>query len=97
MTLLSTEGTRYANTTVKDFYLNIWEPTEISPSFSDKVIILEAKYHERPDLLSFDEYGTPSYWWVFMQVNKDIIFDPIYDFKSGIEIVVPPISSIVGN
>ncbi len=87
-------GTRYAKTNITDFYLDVWNPIEVPVSFTDKKIILAAKYDERPDLLSYDEYGTTKYWWVFMQRNKDVIFDPIFDFKAGIQIFVPPIESL---
>lgn len=97
MSITNRTGTRYANTSVRDFYLDLWVPIEIAPSYADKSMILAAKYHERPDLLSYDEYGTVDYWWVFMERNKDVLFDPIYDFKAGIVIIVPPIDSIAGN
>lgn len=90
-------GTRYANTGTVDFYLDQWVPVTIEPTYTDKKVILEAKYHERPDLLSNDEYGTPKYWWVFMERNKDVIFDPIFDFKAGIVIFIPPIESLGGT
>ena len=97
MSLLSRSGTRYSKTEIKDFYLDIWVPVEINPTYSDKTITLAAKYHERPDLLSFDEYGTVIYWWVFMERNKDVLFDPVYDFKAGITIIVPPLDSFEGS
>jgi hypothetical protein len=56
---------------------------------SDKRITIKAKYHERPDKLSKDLYGTEGYWWVFMVVNPDVIKDPIYDLTTGTSIFVP--------
>ena len=46
-------------------------------------------YDRRPDLYSFEVYGTAKYWWVFAQRNPDIIEDPINDFTTGKKIYVP--------
>jgi hypothetical protein len=59
-------------------------------------MVITAKYDRRPDLLSFDVYGTPKFWWVFMMRNKDIIFDPINDFVPGVEIRIPSLSNVSG-
>ena len=79
---------RYIDTPNKDFYLDIWNAPNITASSNDREIEIESKYHERPDLLSYDLYGTVNLWWVFAMRNKDILFDPIYDFKSGTKIFV---------
>lgn len=55
----------------------------------DPPYVIEPQYNHRPDLLSFDIYGTPKFWWVFAQRNMDIIEDPIYDFEVGVEIFLP--------
>lgn len=55
---------------------------------------LPTKYENRPDLLSYDQYGTPNYWWVFMVVNADLIKDPIYDMKSGMSLYVPTMARL---
>ena len=68
------------------------EPLVIRP-FSieedDVLYTIERTYAYRPDLLSFDLYGTPRLWWVFAQRNPDQIEDPIYDFKPGVVIQLP--------
>jgi hypothetical protein len=40
----------------------------------------------RPDLVSYDKYGTPNSWWMILEANgmKDI-----WDFKSGKTIMLP--------
>jgi len=86
----------YRNTKVTDFYLDLWNPVYVGESVLDRSIVISAKYERRPDLLSFDIYGTPKYWWVFMMRNKDIIFDPINDFVAGVEIQIPTLSNIEG-
>ena len=66
----------------------------ITPSSDDKYITIDPKYNYRPDLLAYDLYGNPSYWWVFCSRNLDLIRDPIWDFVTGLEIVVPSNSHI---
>lgn len=70
-------------------YLDVWAPPVIVASSSDTFITLDARYNTRPDLLSYDYYQTTGYWWVFMIRNPDVISDPIWDFKTGIQIYVP--------
>lgn len=85
---------RYRATPVKDFYLDLWVEIEIGESADDLLIELDAKYDERPDLLSFDLYGTPRLWWVFAVRNPDTLIDPLGDFKSGIIIYAPTRSAV---
>lgn len=60
------------------------------PAESDDVLYeLEPQYIYRPDLLSYDIYGTPKLWWVFAQRNMDILQDPVYDFVPGTKIYLP--------
>ena len=75
-------------------YLDFWSPTEIPDSVDDVLIILDSRYNLRPDLLSFDRYGTPQLWWVFAARNPDQIKDPIYDFKTNILIYAPTNTTI---
>lgn len=80
----------YEKTKITDFYRDLWTPTlTLAPKSTDMKITLDAKYDRRPDKLSYDLYGTEELWWVFSQRNKDILFDPINDFKAGITIFVP--------
>ena len=55
----------------------------------DEVYTIEQKYNLRPDLMSYDRYGTSKYWWVFAARNPDAINDPINDFVTGKKIFVP--------
>ena len=70
-------------------YLDFWNGTYILPTAKDTLITLDSKYNKRPDLLSYDLYGNPHLWWVFMLRNPDVIKDPIYDFLTGIVIYTP--------
>ena len=70
-------------------YLDFWQASYIPASSNDILISLDPKYNKRPDLLSYDLYGTPQLWWVFAMRNPDTIKDPIYDFKAGAVIYAP--------
>ena len=60
------------------------------PAESDDVLYtVSAQYTHRPDLLSYDLYGTPKLWWVFAQRNMDVLVDPVYDLVAGIKIYIP--------
>ena len=75
-------------------YLDFWNSPVLLASNSDTVYDVTTKYQNRPDLLSYDIYGTTGYWWVFAMRNPDIIKDPIYDLKAGITIYLPSKSSL---
>lgn len=79
----------YAATRQSSRFIGRYNHRVIPPSSDDTFIIIEAKYNLRPDLLAYDLYGDPNYWWVFMSRNIDLIRDPIWDFVSGLEILVP--------
>ena len=86
---------RYSNTSpyfeTREFsdYLDVLNPRTITAELDDQSYTIERTYAYRPDLLSYDLYGTPRLWWVFAQRNPDQIEDPIYDFKLGVTIQLP--------
>lgn len=84
----------YYETLQTTWYLSNYEPRDVPRDGTDQIKVLETKYEFRPDLLSYDLYGTPNFWWVFMIVNPDQIKDPIYDFKAGLTIYVPTANRI---
>jgi hypothetical protein len=84
-----------------------WARTNLSPSLlgyfnirpvaaqdDDILYVIEPQFNYRPDLLANYLYGTPKLWWVFAQRNMDEIRDPIFDFRSGIEIFLPKKSGL---
>lgn len=79
----------YFDTPIVLFYRDFLSFRKLENSEDDDLIVIEDRYTERPDMLSFDLYGTTRYWWVFMIRNMDIIKDPIFDLQPGIEIYVP--------
>lgn len=84
----------YVNTNQTSWYLDFYKDPDLLTSEDDPIILIEPKYEYRPDLLSFDLYGTPRFWWVFQLRNMDVIKDPIWDLKSGMEIYAPSADSV---
>jgi hypothetical protein len=81
-----TSESPYYTTPQTSFFLLHLNFRKIPFSSSDVFYTLESKYQYRPDLLAFDVYGDPRYWWIFQNMNMDTIKDPIWDFKPGITI-----------
>jgi hypothetical protein len=75
-------------------YLDVLNIRPIPAEDSDIVFEITANYHQRPDLLSYDLYGTKELWWIFAQRNMDIIRDPVYDFTAGTSIYLPKKSNL---
>lgn len=55
----------------------------------DEEVSIPQHMDRRPDLMSYEKYGTAKYWWIFSHRNPDIIIDPINDFTSGTIIRIP--------
>ena len=68
--------------------LDIWNPRSIPAHATDKTLIIDKIYHNKPHLLAYDLYQDSKLWWVFAMRNKDIIKDPIYDMITGITIQI---------
>jgi len=75
-------------------FLDINELPKIIPSVNDVVYTIEQDYDERPDLLAYKLYGSSELWWVFTLRNPDILYDPIRDFKTGTDILLPSEESV---
>ena len=65
---------------------NTYKRKEYKPNKKDKFTIISSRFEYRPELLSFEFYGTPDFWWKIMEANgiKDI-----FDFKAGLNIRLP--------
>lgn len=92
-----TASSPWYDTPQKTPYLDIWQPRPIPAASDDFQYTIQPQYNYRPDLLAYDIYGNPKLWWVFMQRNVDIIFDPIYDFRSGVTIALPKKSQLLAS
>lgn len=79
----------YAKTLQASWYLSYYNYIDILKSEDDVIATIPTKYLYRPDLFSYNLYGTSDYWWVFMVRNMDSIKDPIFDFIPGKQIYIP--------
>lgn len=89
----------YNKTPVKDFYLDLAViPTSAAMangrSLERHVVTPRQQY--RPDLLSYDLYGSSNYWWTIVLLNRDQLKDPIRDLKAGTVLRVVSPNSISG-
>lgn len=76
-------------------YLSELEIRPVAAEPDDYLYTIEPQYARRPDLLSYDLYGTSKLWWVFIQRNMDALRDPIFDFVPGVQIFLPKKSSLL--
>lgn len=65
---------------------------EIEPD--DFLYKIDSIYDCRPDLLAHDQYADAGLWWVFMHRNPNVIFDPIWDFRTGVIIRLPKLATL---
>lgn len=82
----------YYDTTKRNVFVNYLDTMtfrEIPSDPTDELITIDTKFNQRPDLLSFDKYGTPNLWWIFVVRNPDQMTDPIYDLVTGLDLYVP--------
>lgn len=64
---------------------------------TDRFVVVENKYDQRPYNMAYDIYGSKDYWWVFMVMNLNLIRDPIYDFKGGLRLRIPTKERLLSN
>jgi hypothetical protein len=70
-------------------YLDYWNGQYILPQPTDSIYKIPFIYNHRPDLLSYELYGTSQLWWVFALRNPNQLIDPVWDFVSGLTIYIP--------
>jgi hypothetical protein len=83
------------NTAINRNYLDLLNIRPVSAEADDFLYTIESQYSYRPDLLSYDLYGTPDLWWVFIQRNLDVLQDPVFDFIPGVQIYIPKKTSLI--
>ena len=69
--------------------LDIMNPVFIEKSILDEEYTIPQNFNLRPDLASYELFGTSKYRWVFANRNPDEIQDPINDFTAGKKIRIP--------
>tara|TARA_B100000035_G_scaffold286708_1_gene271197 strand:+ start:105 stop:398 length:294 start_codon:yes stop_codon:yes gene_type:complete len=79
---------------IKNKVLDIMNNVYLEFDPLDELYTVPQHYDMRPDLCSYELYGTSKYWWIFAKRNPDIIEDPIRDFSVGTRIRIPSKSAI---
>lgn len=88
-TVIYPSASAYSATPQTSWYISNYVYRPISVDSGDKTYTIASRYNNRPDLLAYDLYGNPSYWWIFCVRNPNVIRDPIWDFVAGAVIVIP--------
>jgi hypothetical protein len=84
----------YYTTGYSQFYLDVMTNRAIPKESDDRLMQINQTYQYRPDLLALDLYDTPTLWWVFYQRNPNTLTAPPLDFKAGVQIYLPKISTL---
>jgi len=79
---------------IDDSILDLITFRNLYPDPFDEVYTIPTEFDERPDLCSYQMYGTAKYWWIFAARNPNDIIDPIRDYSAGIKIRIPNIDNI---
>ena len=84
----------YANTGYTQFFLDVMVNRPIPRSADDLLFTINTTFEYRPDLLAFDLYDNATLWWVFYQRNPNTLQAPPLDFKEGVLIYLPKITTL---
>lgn len=94
-----TNKSNYASTSLNKKYLELYQPLITADKLSDetRTVNIDNKYDRRPDLMAHDYLGSSKLWWVLVHYNREVIKDPIFDFRSGTQIVIPTRYKVSGT
>ena len=84
----------YFITGYSQFFLDTMENRSIPKEADDTLMLINQTYQYRPDLLAYDLYSTSNLWWVFYQRNPNTLTAPPLDFKAGVQIYLPKLSTL---
>ena len=84
----------YYTTGYSEFFLDVMTNRAIPKESDDRLMQINQTYQYRPDLLALDLYDNPSLWWVFYQRNPNTLTAPPLDFKAGLQIYLPKITTL---
>lgn len=82
------------DTPVTSFYLDLAKVPRMDGVGSREVLV-PPECDNRIDLFSYQQYGSSRYWWMIALANADTIKDPIWDFRSGMTVLVPDKSRFI--
>jgi len=86
----------YYTTGYSQFFLDVMTNRAIPKESDDRLMQINQTYQYRPDLLALDLYDNASLWWVFYQRNPNTLATPPLDFKAGVQIYLPKITTLRG-
>ena len=75
-------------------FLDVWPGKTIMAATDDAVYQIDSPYNLRPDLLAHDLYKDSGLWWVFAVRNPDTLPDPLMNFRTGVIIYIPSVSTV---
>lgn len=84
----------YFETGYTQFFLDSMVNRPIPKEDDDLLFTINLTYQYRPDLLSYDLYGTAALWWVFYQRNPNTLQAPPLDFAVGTQIFLPKVATL---
>jgi hypothetical protein len=84
----------YYATGVTQFFLDTMVNRPVPQEPDDRVMLINHTYQYRPDLLAYDLYDMSHLWWVFYQRNPNTLTAPPLDFKTGVKIYLPKLSTL---
>jgi hypothetical protein len=84
----------YYTTGYSQFFLDVMTNRPIPKQTDDQVMTITQTYEYRPDMLALDLYSNSALWWVFYQRNPNTLTAPPLDFKAGVQIYLPKISTL---
>jgi alpha-L-fucosidase len=89
MAITYSKTSPYFGTELFGQFLDVMTSRPITARADDVLYTIDNVYQFRPDVLSFDLYGDSALWWVFAQRNPNVLKDPLFDFRAGVQIYVP--------
>ena len=84
----------YYTTGYTPFSLDVMTNRPIPRESDDLEFVITTTYQYRPDLLAYDLYQDAGLWWVFYQRNPNALTAPPLDFKAGVRIYLPKITTL---
>lgn len=84
----------YFSTGYSQFFLDVMTNRAIPKQSDDQIMEITQTYQYRPDMLALDLYNNSTLWWVFYQRNPNTLTAPPLDFKAGVRIYLPKITTL---
>ena len=84
----------YFSTGYSQFFLDVMTNRPIPKQTDDQLMEITQTYQYRPDMLALDLYNNSTLWWVFYQRNPNTLTAPPLDFKAGVRIYLPKITTL---